>query len=82
MTRRVRVMIDRLTVEGGATGNPAAFRAEVERQVALSLGAEGVLQRVDGRHVAAADAGPVRAAGDAKAVAGAIAAAIGGGRKP
>jgi hypothetical protein len=79
MTGRVRVNIGRVTVEGAAIADPAAFRAEVERQVALSLGAAGSLQRIAGRHVAAVDAGPVKAAGDPKAVGGAIAGAIGGG---
>jgi hypothetical protein len=82
MTRRVRVTIGRVTVEGGAISNPAAYRAELERQVALSLGAVGALQRVAGGHMAAFDAGPVKAAGDPKAIAGVIAGAIGGRRKP
>ena len=82
MSGRARVTIGRMTVEGGAIADPAAFRAEVERQVALSLGAAGAAPHLTGRHSAAVDAGPVKAAGDPRAVAGAIAAAIGGGNKP
>ena len=79
MSGRIRVTIGRMTVEGAAIADPAAFRAEVERQVALGLGAAGS-PHLTGRHLSAVDAGAVKAAGDPRAVAGAIAAAIGGGR--
>ena len=81
MSRRVRVTIDRITVEGGAIADTAAFRAEVERQVALSLGAPGAVEGLSGRHLASADAGRVKAAGDPGAVARAVAGAIRGGER-
>lgn len=80
MTRRVRVTIGRMTVDGGTIADPAAFRAEVERAVSLSLAAPEAIAGLTGRNLASAGAVRVKAAGDAHAVAGAIAAAIGGGR--
>lgn len=82
MSGRVRVTIGRVTVEGAAIADPTAFRAEVERQVALGLGAPAAINGLTGRHLASARTGPVKAAGDPSAIAGAVAAAIGGGRKP
>jgi hypothetical protein len=81
MTRRVQVTIGRMTVEGAAVADPAAFRAEVERQLALRLGATGADAGLVGRHQTLADAGSVRSAGDPGAVAGAITAAIRGSGK-
>lgn len=81
MTRRVRVRIDRIVVQDGAIRDPAAFQAEVERQVALSLGAPGRVDGLAGRNQASVDAGRVKSAGDAISVAGAVTAAIGGGKR-
>lgn len=82
MSRRVRVTIDRIVVEGGGVPDAAAFRGEIERQVALRLAAPGATRGLSGQHVAKVEAAPVQAAGDARGVAGAIAGAIvgGGGR--
>jgi len=82
VTRRVHVTIGRLVVDGGCIADAASFRAEVERQVALGLGAPGAIESLTGRHLASAGAGAVKAAGNPRVVAGAVVAAIGGGRKP
>lgn len=80
MSRRIRVSIDRIVVDGGAVADPAAFRAEVERQVALRLRAPGAVEGIAGRNVAVVDGRTARGGMNGEAIGGAIATAIGAGK--
>lgn len=80
MSRRVNVTIGRIVVDAGTVADPAAIRAEIERQVALRLRAPGAVEGITGRNVAGVDGRTARGGMNGEAIGGAIATAIGAGK--